>query len=260
MIEKNKKMLAVYLTIGVVVSLLVVGWFGYIGSEQNTKQENEQYLFIERKHNIHGVLIRGNVSHLCIDGPAYYYDKSNSSIEVEVGTFVVNNSLVMIYGDHESVGGDIGSGIGSRLLGVYHLPLWVNQTSRLPNFSSYFPPYILTVKEISNNGNVQLIYNDTELILSPGDNWTFSIEWVEMSEENEIRFNMTTIITNHGFIDKSKIKGVGVGKVIIETGQEQESKTTPTSTRWEMFYSIIIIAFVIIAISVWYRCHKTKKQ
>lgn len=260
MIEKNKKMLAVYLTTGVVASLLVIGWFVYIGSEQNTKQENEQYLFIEREHNIDGVLMRGNVSSLCIDGPAYYYEKSNGSLEIWVGTFVVNNSLVVIYGDKESVSGDIGSGIGSSLLGVYHLPLWVNQTSRLPNFSSYLPPYTLTIKEISNNGNVQLIYNETELILRPGDNWTFSMEWGEISEENEIRFNMTTIITNHGFIDKSKIKGVGVGKVIIETSQEQENKTTPTSTRWELFYSIIIIAFVIIAISVWYRRHKTKKQ
>jgi len=157
----------------------------------------DKYVFIDHHINTYGKLIEGECPKLCVDFGTYYFDEAENTLNVlaDFRGLRVNKALKIIYGDGESLSGDVGMGAGTYLSGVYELPYKQGE---------------LEIVKAEPDGTAQIKYNEASIVLKSREKWSNITTRVDTQQygDGSCKFNLiiTDTIVNYGILDKSKIK------------------------------------------------------
>ncbi len=164
---------------------------------ENDATESKKILFLDHHINEHGEFIEGDSwPMLAIDFPTYYFDEENHNLRIiKIGESIdVNSSLVMITGDGDSLSGVTGTGAASAAYGVYSLP---------------YEGYNYGIVSVSEEGSVQISYNNEEIVLEPGEKWENIENIIKENEESQpyakVNITVTDTFTNYGFLEEEDI-------------------------------------------------------
>jgi hypothetical protein len=145
--------------------------------------------FLEHSLTANGTIISGDGVFRSVDFPNYWYNENTGQLNGNID-FLINDSLMMIYGDSLTLKGNFGAGTGNKLFGVYSLPV---NTGKAKIYS------------IDMSGNVIMLVNKTMILLQPGKNFTF-VEYETVKDNNStISIAYEHKYLNRGFIDKNMI-------------------------------------------------------
>jgi hypothetical protein len=177
------------------VIALIVATVLWPGSQTGaTPDSGNTCVFIDHHVHVDGVLIQGKNRGLMIDFPTYSFDKQDRVLSGMIN-FEINDSLLAVMGDGQSLGGAMGGGAGTMLYGVYALPY----KGRGPELMS-----------IAKNGTAAIQYRNDTIVLLPGAEWTkitSEIQTIDNFDGNKSIINVTTTdrIVNYGLIDRNNI-------------------------------------------------------
>lgn len=145
-------------------------------------------------HHVHsdGVLIEGQGSGLMIDFPTYSFDTVQRRLAGMIN-FDLNDSLLIAYGDGQSLSGAMGGGAATMLYGIYALP---------------YEQRGLMIQSVNNSGTVTIRYRNETIVLEPGEEWeevTSGIITTNYGTVSRINETRTDRIINHGLIHKNDV-------------------------------------------------------
>jgi hypothetical protein len=157
--------------------------------------DSDKVIFIEKEKHENSELIEGNFTTILTDGTFYWYDNETQNLS---GTMdgKINDSLMIILGDIWWYSGDTEQGGGAGLVSIYSLPYQRNEFG---------------IINLDTDGTVFLKYNEIDIVLKPGQEWTnISIEnktynSPEFGMVGTIKYTYTVKIVNNGFLMKDKL-------------------------------------------------------
>jgi hypothetical protein len=152
---------AVALVLAMVAVLLAAGCVSPGSDNLNQTLIKEKYIFLEHRINDTYVKVSGTCHHF---NPSYYcektYNMSNSVLTVYPDASrnaVVNESLILFYGQQYRVGGTEGFDCGNNGWFVYSLPGQFSEN--------------ITIDSIADDGTVSFRFMDSPVILKPHERW-----------------------------------------------------------------------------------------
>jgi hypothetical protein len=146
-------------------------------------------IFLEHNLVANGTVVNGEAPFRSVNFPSYWYNENTRQIKGNID-FAVNDSLIMVFGDALTLKGDFGAGTGNKLFGVYGLPYKADQD-------------IIYSTDLS--GNVVIKINGNEMVLKPGDTYTYNTTGQLRNGKALTDVVYTHTYINHGFIDKNNI-------------------------------------------------------
>lgn len=154
----------------------------------------DRCVFIDHHVHMDGVLLEGKGIGLMIDFPTYGFDKEQRKLTGMIN-FDINDSLVAIYGDGQSLAGAMGGGAATMLYGAYALP---------------YESRGLAIMSVQESGAVTIQYANETIVLQPGEEWsriTSKIITTNSYDGNSTRINATTTdrIVNYGLLNKKDV-------------------------------------------------------
>jgi hypothetical protein len=182
------------------ISITISGCSQHVNNTTtNTSLPLDKYIFINHIKYYNGTVIEGSAGYMYIDFPLYSwneYDKSIKTYSYNIST----DNLIAIYGYWESLGGDIGSGASAGASGISDLPY---------NNGNF------TLSKIDVDGTIYVRYEDQNVTLRPGQNWSRITSWIKvdqylnyttkMNETSKVNMILTDTIYNYGLWNKSNV-------------------------------------------------------
>jgi len=208
-IEKldRKRKNIIKLSIIIIIAFLICACYGYNITENSYKPPHDnEYLFVEIWHNVHGKIITGNSSAIpkhCVDSPMYSYNLANKTLKDRLShTLYYINYTKAIIGSGGTVTGDIGSGSASDLKPYFQFPIIVNSSLSINETEKFSYSIIIESYE-------KLVINQT-IVLYEGQNYSFESNYTKQildknGEPATIFYHETERISNIGIWSKSKI-------------------------------------------------------
>jgi hypothetical protein len=170
-----------------------------------------KYMFIQYWNSVTGT---GTLPALAIDFPDYRFDQKTGTLSA----FNPNQSIKLastalgLIGHGTSRSGDAGTGAVSSLDTINHLPysmdvLMFTGTINLkagPNMEET-KPVGLKILTVAEDGTISIRLGDKNIMLAPGQSWTQTVEADVHEGKYQGRLSLTSILTNYGWQDRSKI-------------------------------------------------------
>lgn len=153
----------------------------------------DKYLFLEQHKRVFGESIDDGCDiGLMIDFPMYSFNKEEGVLRDYTGNLTALEDLIIVYGYGSSRGGAAGGGAATGLKGINEIP--------------YTDDHI-AIEEITNTGTVNINYQNNDLRLAVGEEWTQeNSSVVEGYGGCEVSITETHTVTNFGIFDKDKIE------------------------------------------------------
>jgi hypothetical protein len=125
------------------------------------------------------------------DQTKYVFDETARTLSGKIGFDL--SRVVAIYGDGETLSGDVGEGSSTVLYPVYSPPEKVDDDK---------------ITRIWDDGTVAVQHNGETVTLAPGEEWVgrTSEETTGPYNMGLIRLTTTDTIINHGFIERKNIE------------------------------------------------------
>ncbi len=169
----------------VLIPLLIAAILAALAAAVLVQTRPRSYLFLEIRKNVHGVAIEGNPPRIMIDFPTYKLDRDGRRLISMVEFDPDDHRLVV--GIEESLSGDAGGGISSRLMAV-DPPAEVSG---------------ILISEVDGS-SVVLRCDGSELTLSPGDSWNNTVEYQRSFDGGRMKIVETTVVINHGYVEMAR--------------------------------------------------------
>lgn len=141
-----------------------------------------------------GTVIKGEPPARSINFPSYWYNRNTRQINGKVG-FAVNDSLLMVFGDAVTLQGDLGSGTGNKLYGVYGLPYMANRD---------------VIYSVDRSGNAVMRIDGKKIVLGPGDTYIYNNSRRIKEDNATLDVLYTHTYVNQGFIAKANIGAIAM--------------------------------------------------
>jgi len=191
----SKKELRSYMTTPLIAIISICVFFVSGCNQDDWEIDSDKCVFIEHHINTYGELIEGNyVEGPGVDTPTFSFDSVNGILSGSIG-FELSNSLKVIYGNGISYWGVAGSGVSTRLLGIYKLPY------QQENFK---------ITQVETNGTIHLQYNDSIIVLKSNEEWVNISTYIDIQnnagEIAKAKLTTTDRFVNYGIIEKSNVR------------------------------------------------------
>lgn len=147
-------------------------------------------VFLEHSIIANGTVIRSPANYRIINFPNYWFNENTKQLYGNID-FLINDTLILIYGDSITLTGNFGAGTGNKLFGVYSFPVHTDDA---------------TIYSVDTYGTVTMMIDDRQIQLKPSQTYQYS-EKETLSEGNSlITITYYNTFTNRGLIDKNNIQ------------------------------------------------------